>query len=96
MDFSAFSRGAIWVILVDGEPVGHVVLSVRYAMEFGGLIGYIDDLFVRVEHRRRGCLSLHVEVDPANAPAIGVYRRFGMAPGTNSRLQLKTMLMPPP
>jgi ribosomal protein S18 acetylase RimI-like enzyme len=103
------ARGAIWLIDADGRPVGHVVLSVRYAMEFGGLMGYIDDLYVRPEYRRRGaatagiqalvaecqrrgCRSLHVEVDPANAPAIGVYQRFGLAPGTDTRLQLKTIL----
>jgi ribosomal protein S18 acetylase RimI-like enzyme len=103
------ARGAIWLIDVDGSPVGHVVLSVRYAMEYGGLCGYIDDLFVRVEYRRRGaatigvealvaecrrrgCKALQVEVDPANAAAIGVYQRFGLAPGTDTRLQLKTVL----
>jgi GNAT superfamily N-acetyltransferase len=103
------TRGAIWLIDVDNSPVGHVVLSVRYGMEYGGLIGYIDDLFVRAEYRRRGaatagvealvaecrrrgCKALEVEVDPANAAAIGVYQRFGLAPGTDTRLQLKVVL----
>jgi len=48
------ARGAAWIIEAEGIPVGHVVLSVRFAMEYGGLIGYIDDLFVRPSHRRRG------------------------------------------
>jgi ribosomal protein S18 acetylase RimI-like enzyme len=48
------SLGAVWIIECDGDPVGHVVLSVRFAMEFGGLSGYIDDLFVRPAHRRKG------------------------------------------
>lgn len=48
------ARGAVWLIEVEGVPVGHVVLSVRFAMEFGGLIAYIDDLFVRRAHRRQG------------------------------------------
>lgn len=48
------SRGAVWLMEVDGAVAGHVVLSVRFAMEFGGLIGYIDDLFVRPVYRRRG------------------------------------------
>ncbi len=48
------SRGAVWLLEVDGAPAGHVVLSVRFAMEFGGLLGYIDDLFVKQDHRRRG------------------------------------------
>jgi hypothetical protein len=30
------SRGATWLIERGGTTVGHVVLSVRFAMEFGG------------------------------------------------------------
>ena len=48
------SRGAPWIVDIDGTPAGHAVLSVRFAMEFGGLIGYIDDLFVRPAFRRQG------------------------------------------
>lgn len=39
---------------VGGEIAGHVVLTVRFAMEFGGLSAYIDDLFVREPCRRHG------------------------------------------
>lgn len=48
------SRGAAWILECDGTPDGHVVLSVRFAMEFGGLSAYIDDLYVRPGHRRKG------------------------------------------
>jgi len=51
------SLGAVWIIECDGAAAGHVVLSVRFAMEFGGLAAYIDDLFVRPRHRRRGAAS---------------------------------------
>jgi ribosomal protein S18 acetylase RimI-like enzyme len=51
------SRGAAWIIERDAAPIGHVVLSVRFAMEFGGLSAYIDDIFVRPEHRRKGAAS---------------------------------------
>ncbi len=49
--------GAVWIISADDAPIGHVVLTVRYAMEFGGLSGYIDDLFVRKAHRRQGAAT---------------------------------------
>ena len=55
------SRGAVWIVESDGVAIGHVVLAVRFAMEFGGTIGYIDDLFVRPEHRRRGAASAAME-----------------------------------
>jgi ribosomal protein S18 acetylase RimI-like enzyme len=53
--------GAVWVIESAGVPVGHAVLSVRFAMEFGGLSGYIDDLFVRPSHRRQGMASVALD-----------------------------------
>jgi ribosomal protein S18 acetylase RimI-like enzyme len=51
-------HGAVWLIESDGEAIGHVVLSIRFAMEFGGFSGYIDDLFVRPAYRRRGAASV--------------------------------------
>ena len=103
------SLGAVWIMSVDDDVVGYAVLTVRFAMEFGGFSGCIDDLFVRRSHRRlgvsraglealvaecqaRGCKSLHVEVDPQNVAAVTLYRRFGLAPGTDERLHLKTLL----
>lgn len=48
------SRGAVWLAIDDGSPVGHVVLTVRFSMEYGGLDAFIDDLFVQPGHRRAG------------------------------------------
>lgn len=47
-------RGAVWLARVEGEPAGHVVMTLRFSMEFGGLDAFIDDLFVRGPFRRRG------------------------------------------
>jgi ribosomal protein S18 acetylase RimI-like enzyme len=55
-------RGAAWLIEERGQPVGHLVLSLRFAMEFGGLLGYVDDLFVRPEHRRKGAAHAALNV----------------------------------
>jgi len=103
------SRGMVWLLEVAGAPAGHVVLSVRFAMEYGGLLGYIDDLFVKQalrrqgvgraglealleDCRRRGCRAVHVEVAPDNTAANALYRSFGLAPGTDQRLQLTATL----
>ncbi|UGQ45508.1 GNAT family N-acetyltransferase [Massilia endophytica] len=45
--------GAVWVA-DNGALIGHAVLTVRYAMEFGALSAIIDDLFVSAPHRQRG------------------------------------------
>lgn len=48
------SLGMVWLLEVDGAPAGHLVLAVRFAMEFGGVLAHIDDLFVKPELRRQG------------------------------------------
>ncbi len=53
--------GCVWIAERDGVPAGHAVLTVRYTMEHGALSGYIDDLYVRPESRRRGIARSLVE-----------------------------------
>lgn len=47
-------RGAIWIAGRGTDPAGYVVLALRHSMEFGGVAGVIDDLFVRPQFRRQG------------------------------------------
>jgi ribosomal protein S18 acetylase RimI-like enzyme len=51
------SRGSVWLLSRADEAVGYVVLTVRFSMEHGGLDAFIDDLFVRTAHRRRGAAT---------------------------------------
>jgi ribosomal protein S18 acetylase RimI-like enzyme len=51
---AAAELGRIWLARSGGSAVGHVVLTVRYTMEHGGLSAYVDDLFVRPALRRNG------------------------------------------
>jgi GNAT superfamily N-acetyltransferase len=46
--------GGAWLAEVDGRAVGHLVLSVAFSMEFGGLRGFVDDLYVDPRARNRG------------------------------------------
>jgi GNAT superfamily N-acetyltransferase len=46
--------GYVWLIETKGEDVGHVVVTTRYAMEYGGLIACLDDLYVQPGCRNRG------------------------------------------
>ena len=55
------SRGAIWIVFKDGQPAGYAVLTLRFSMEHGGLDAFIDDLFIRPAHRRRGLGRLALE-----------------------------------
>ena len=46
--------GRVWLMRDGDVPVGYLVLSIGFSMEFGGLRGFIDDLFVRAPFRGRG------------------------------------------
>lgn len=46
--------GFAWIIESEGCDVGHVVITLRYAMEYGGLIACLDDLYVKQDWRNRG------------------------------------------
>lgn len=46
--------GAVWIAELDAMPVGHVVMTVAFSMEYGGLRGFIDDLYVRPPARGGG------------------------------------------
>ncbi len=65
-------RNAAWIAWIDGKPVGHAVLCARHSMEFGGLDGSIDDLYVHPVGRRRGIGRALLERLVAHARAHGV------------------------
>jgi GNAT superfamily N-acetyltransferase len=46
--------GHVWFIQADSRHVGHVVVTLCFSMEYGGLIAFVDDLFVQASHRRAG------------------------------------------
>jgi len=46
--------GYVWIIQVENQDVGHLVLTLKYAMEYGGAIACLDDLYVRPDWRNKG------------------------------------------
>lgn len=46
--------GYAWLLDDEGRDAGYVVLTLRFGMEYGGLIACIDDLYVLPQHRNRG------------------------------------------
>ncbi|MDP5335836.1 MAG: GNAT family N-acetyltransferase [Paracoccaceae bacterium] len=47
-------HGAVWLIGPRRAPVGYVVISFGWSVEFGGLDGIVDEIFVRPAVRGRG------------------------------------------
>ncbi len=46
--------GQVWLIQAQHGPVGYVVLTLGYSMEYGGRDAFVDDLFIRPNFRGRG------------------------------------------
>ena len=64
--------GRVWVLEDDALPVGYVVLTVSFSMEYGGLRGFVDDLFVRRSYRGRGLATAALEEVRRACAALGV------------------------
>ncbi|MFD1195968.1 GNAT family N-acetyltransferase [Seohaeicola saemankumensis] len=47
-------HGAVWLIGPRRAPVGYVVISFGWSVEYGGLDGIVDEIFVRPAVRGRG------------------------------------------
>lgn len=54
-------RGLVGVIERGGDPVGYVVLTWGYSLEFHGRDAFIDELFIEPEHRGVGLGGRAVE-----------------------------------
>jgi GNAT superfamily N-acetyltransferase len=46
--------GYVWLIEEEGRTVGHIVLTLRFGMEYGGLMAFVDDLYVVPKSRNKG------------------------------------------
>ncbi|WP_204114079.1 GNAT family N-acetyltransferase [Shimia biformata] len=47
-------HGAVYLIGPQRAPVGYVVVTFGWSIEFGGMDSFIDELFIRPAVRRRG------------------------------------------
>ncbi|MEM6890395.1 MAG: GNAT family N-acetyltransferase [Pseudomonadota bacterium] len=50
-------HGAIYLIGPGRAPIGYVVVTFGWSIEFGGLDGFVDEIYVRPKVRGRGIAS---------------------------------------
>lgn len=46
--------GQVWLISVEGQPVGYIALAYSFSMEFSGKYGMIEDFYIRKPWRSAG------------------------------------------
>ena len=64
--------GRVWLVESGGVPVGHLVLTLGFSMEFGGLRGFIDDFFVRPAARGKGLGAAALAAVKLECTTLGV------------------------
>lgn len=66
--------GAVWLAEDEDEDeqAGFVVLTLCFSMEYGGMRGFVDDLFVRADCRGEGVASALVAAVRAECARRGV------------------------
>ncbi len=48
------NHGKAWVIWNDNQPVGYAIITFVFSFEYGGRIGFIDELYVSENVRGQG------------------------------------------
>lgn len=74
--------GCVYLIGPRRAPVGYIVITFGWSMEFGGMEGFIDEFFVRQSVRGRGVGSevlagLLPQLDAAGLRALHLEARAG-------------------
>jgi len=68
--------GGVWMAESGGKAAGYVVLTLCFSMEYAGVAGFVDDLFVRASHRGSGLAGALLECVGGHARARGVRALF--------------------
>ncbi|MEL7165437.1 MAG: GNAT family N-acetyltransferase [Pseudomonadota bacterium] len=65
-------HGALYLIGPLRAPVGYVALGFGWSIEFGGIDGFLDELYIRPPVRGRGLASEVLQALPAALASAGV------------------------
>jgi GNAT superfamily N-acetyltransferase len=66
------SFGLAWLICEDSTPVGYIVLTLGYSLEYLGRDAFIDEFYLRESHRGRGWGSRAISFVEAEARRLDV------------------------
>ena len=64
--------GQAWLLWLDEEPVGYVILTFGYSFEFRGRDAFVDELYIEPEFRRMGLGRRAMEFMEKKARELGV------------------------
>jgi GNAT superfamily N-acetyltransferase len=67
------SKGRVWILRQEGRPVGYIVLTLGWSLEYLGRDAFVDELFIDPSCRGRGLskLALRTLEDACRALSVG-------------------------
>lgn len=65
-------HGVIYLIGPPRAPIGYIVITFGWSVEFGGLDGFVDELYVRPGVRKRGIASETLQSLPRALAGAGL------------------------
>jgi len=66
------SFGKVWLIQADGTPIGYIVLTLGFSLEFHGRDAFIDEIYIRTQHRGRGIGRRAIQLAEGSCRSLGV------------------------
>jgi GNAT superfamily N-acetyltransferase len=66
------SLGRVWLIQVDNEPIGYIVLTFGYSLEYLGRDAIIDEFYIRESYRRQGIGRKTLQFIQQICPSLGI------------------------
>jgi ribosomal protein S18 acetylase RimI-like enzyme len=66
------SLGRIWLIQLDSIPIGYVVLTLGFSLEFHGRDAFIDEIYIRAQYQGRGIGRRGLEFIEDGCRSLGV------------------------
>ncbi|MEJ6398062.1 GNAT family N-acetyltransferase [Yoonia sp. 208BN28-4] len=76
--------GAVWLIGPIRAPLGYVVVTFGWSVADGGMIGWIEDVFVRQSVRRRGIGTEVLHAVSKSLSQAGIQRLRAAVPSDES------------
>lgn len=64
--------GRVWVILEGEAPVGYIVLTLGYSLEYHGRDAFIDEVYIQASHRGKGIGSKSIKFIEEQSKRLGV------------------------
>jgi ribosomal protein S18 acetylase RimI-like enzyme len=66
------SLGRVWIVHAENQPVGYVILTFGYDLEFGGLVATVTELYIATAHRRHGIGTQLIQFVETTSRDLGI------------------------